>query len=612
MNEQSNETVTNDAAPADAGAEKAAAPSAPVAEAPASSEAAVGDASETAAPAGEAAGAVEGGAPAATGEKKRRRRRRRKKKTAPDGTTVSAEGAEAAEGDDEEGEDDASEEAATPEGAKAEGAAKPAEGDAKKKRKRKKKRPEGGAHAEGGPHRERAAFHVGEEVFGKVTSVTSDAIMVDLSGKALAIFDRYELAADDLVPEVGDRFVAHVHGDGTRGGFVVLTRKPLREEESKPRVEAAHASGEDVHGLVTGVIKGGVEVDLDGLRAFAPASAMDLRPGADLAHFVGQRLEFKVAEYGKRGRDVVVTRKPFLEAAAKEARKAALAKLEAGTIVKGIVRTVVQYGAFISIPSADGIDGLVHMTEASHDRGQRLSDVFKVGEEIDVKVLEIDAKGKLWLSRRAAVPDPWQEARAKYAEGTRHTGKVARLQPFGAFIELEQGIDGLLHTSDLSIKPIEHPSEVIKEGDAIEVIVAGFDGGAHRIKLHPAPPPGEEGEPRQKVAPNKAVKIAVVSAESAGLVVRILGATGRSARGFIPAGHTGTARGTDLRKTFPVGTKLDAKVIEIDPRRGEAKLSLRALKEDQEKSAYNEYRSSVAKASKFGTLGDLLSKKLGG
>jgi small subunit ribosomal protein S1 len=459
------------------------------------------------------------------------------------------------------------------------------------------------------PNRERIAFHVGEEVFGKVTSVTEHAIMVDLSGKALAIFDRGELAADDLVPDVGDRFVAHVHGDGSRGGFVVLTRKPLREEDTKPKVEEAHKNGAPVMGLITGTVKGGIEVDIDGLRAFAPGSHVDLRPGADLAYLVGQRLEFKVAEYAKRGRDVVVSRKAYIEIEARELRKAALAKLEPGSIVKGVVRSVVAYGAFISIPSADDVEGLVHVTEASHDRGAKLHDIFKVGAEIDVKILRVDEKGKLWLSHKATIADPWEEAFKSYAPGTRHKGRIARLLPFGVFVELAPGVDGLIHISDLTHKRIEHPNEVVKEGDEIEVVVADLDRGSHKIALHPAPPPGEENEPRQKVAPHKAVKVVVVGVESFGLLVRAIGSTGRQGRGFIPAGQTGTERGTDLRKHFPLGTKLDAKVLEIDPRRGEAKMSLRAFKEDSEKAAYNEYRASVAKASKFGTLGDLLAKR---
>jgi small subunit ribosomal protein S1 len=548
--------------------------------------------------AGSSPGEASGGAP-----KKRRRRRRGKKAHQNGAATAGGEGAAASDAPQADEHAEAGAEAG-PEGeSKAKSGKRPAKDKGARKGKKPRPRPDSG-HP-----RERTAFHVGEEVFGKVTSVTEHAIMVDLSGKALAIFDRQELAADDLVPEVGDRFVAHVHGDGSRGGLVVLTRKPLREEETKPRLEAASTSGEQVLGLVTGTVKGGLEIDIDGVRAFAPGSHVDLRPGADLAHLIGRRLEFTVAQYAKRGRDVVVSRKSYIEAEAKEQRKTSLSKLEVGSIVKGVVKSVVQYGAFIAIPGADDVEGLVHMTEASHDRNAKLADIFHVGAEIDVKVLRVDDKGKLWLSHKGAVVDPWQEAMKTYAQGTRHKGKVMRLLPFGAFIELAPGVEGLLHTADLSYKRIEHPSEVLKEGEEIDVVVADVDRGSHKIALHPGPPPGEEDEPRQRIVPHKGVKIAVVSAESAGLVVRVIGVTGRHGRGFIPAGHTGTERGTDLRKHFPPGMRLEAKVLEIDPRRGEAKLSLRALKEDTEKAAYQEYRASVAKASKFGTLGDLLAKK---
>jgi small subunit ribosomal protein S1 len=282
--------------------------------------------------------------------------------------------------------------------------------------------------------------------------------------------------------------------------------------------------------------------------------------------------------------------------------------IEPGSVHKSVVRKVVGWGVFVALTDAGGVEGLVHMTEASHDRSAKLGDLFKAGEEIEVKVVRIDDKGKLWLSRRAVLADPWDAVKEKYAVGSRHKGKIARLQPFGAFIELEPGIDGLCHTADLTSKPIQHPSEVVKIGDEIEVVVASLDVAGRRIALHPAPPPGEEAEPRQKLAPHKAVKVAVTQVTEGGLVVRVLGVTGRASRGFIPAGHTATHRGTDLRKEFPIGTQLEAKVLEIDPRRGEAKLSIRALKEDAEKQAYQQYRAGVAREAKFGTFADLMKK----
>jgi len=550
--------------------------------------------------------------------------------------------ADHAEGEDHADGEEAEGDAAEAEGADA-GAATPGAATPKKKRRRRKKKP--GAHA-GAPapgpegqsapptsgnksgskppgskgkrarrHRanDRAPFHVGEEVFGKVTAVIDAAIMVDLSGKALAIFDRSEMEPDDLVPSVGDRFVARVHQDGSRGGLVVLTRKPLREEESKPKLEQAAHEGALVSGLVTGVIKGGVEVDLAGVRAFAPASGMDLHPAnANFSSLLGQRLDFKISQFDKAGRDVVVTRRPMLEAEAHERRKHALSLLSEGQVMAGVVRTVVDWGVFVALPDAENVEGLIHATEASHDPRQYLSDLFKPGDRFDVKILQIDERGKIWLSRKALVEDPWAQARQKFAPGTRHSGKVVRLEKFGAFVELEPGMDGLLHVADLSFERIEHPNEVLKEGQDLDVVVHYFDLHSKKIGLHLAPPADRADEAPQKVVRGGLLKAAVVKGEAAGVIVRVLGATGRASRGFIPAGQTGTPRGTDLRKSFKPGTVLDLKVLEVDPRSGEPKLSIRGFKDDEERRAHREYRQKLKAEGGFGTLGDLLRQKLAG
>ncbi len=498
------------------------------------------------------------------------------------------------------------------EGAEGDASSTAEEGDGKKKRKRRRKKKSAapGARPSARPS-ERTPFHMGEEVFGKVTAVLETAIMVDLSGKALAIFDRGEMEADDLVPVVGDRFVARIHNDGGRGGLVVLTRKPLREEEAKPRVEQAFKDGESIQGLVTGVIKGGVEVDIDGLRSFAPASGMDLHPAqANLTQLVGQRLDFKVLQYEKAGRDVVVTRRPMLESEAHERRKHALTLLEEGQVMRGVVRTVVEWGAFVALPAAENLEGLVHVSEASHDSRARLTDLVKPGENLDVKILKIDDKGKIWLSRKALIEDPWAEAKQKYSPGSRHEGTVKNLEEFGAFIELEPGVEGLMHTSDISFDRIEHPREKLTVGDKIQVVVSHFDPRSRKVALHPAPSAEHADEPRQKVARNAMVKAEVVKIESSGVIMRIKGVTGRLARAFMPAAQTGTGRGSDLRKSFKLGDVLDAKVIDQHPRSGEAKLSIRAAKEDEERRAHREYRQKLKAESSFGTLGDLLRKKL--
>jgi len=554
--------------------------------------------------------------------------------TAADATAADATAADATAADataDESGDDDSDDgvsESDAPEAAEGQSEGQSAEGAVpgapkKKRRRRKKKKPSDsaapasreGEHARGKPHRasDRAPFHVGEEVFGKVTAVLDTAVMIDLSGKALAIFDRSEMEADDLVPSIGDRFVARVHNDGIRGGLVVLTRKPLREEDIKPKVEQAHKDGTLISGLVTGVIKGGIEVDIYGLRAFAPASGMDLHPqNANFATLVGQRMEFKVVQYEKAGRDVVVTRRPMLEAEAHERRKHALTLLQEGQVMQGVVRTVVEWGAFVALPEAENLEGLVHVTEASHDPRTPLNELLKPGEKLEVKIIKIDEKGKIWLSRKALVADPWGEARQKFARGSRHTGKVTRLEKFGAFVELEPGIEGLLHVADLSFDRIEHPNLILKEGQDLDVLVASFDARTKKVSLHPAPPADRPEEPQQRIERNALLKVEVVKADAPGLIVRVMGVTGRQARGFIPAGQTGTQRGTDLRKHFRPGKVLDTKVIDVDPRTGEPKLSIRGYAEEEERRAHKEYRQKLKAEGGFGTLGDLLKQRLSG
>jgi ribosomal protein S1 len=627
--------------------------------------------------------------PAAAGEpaggEKRRRRRRRKKKP---GSHVAGDGGTSEP--PEQGADAAASEAA-------DGAAPAPPGDGQHlvepaaEAQRSEKRDPKKKEKRHGPPRERPPVNLGDIVFGKILEITDEAIIVDIPGKAHAIFDRLEMllpddddprrppprapaihepapdepiapetmagdagaappASDQPTPpteaaptlegastgvadapsivdeapatvqepeppreprvprvilEVGSDFIAVVHNDGARGGLVVLTHHPNRGEKAKPVLEKAFQDKTTVLGLVTGVIKGGVEVDVDGLRAFAPGSHVDLRLGADLFHLVAKRLPFFVTQYAKRGRDVVLSRRSLIEEEAKKARAEALARLKVGEELDGVVRSVVPFGAFVDV---GGIEGLVPLQEMSHNRADGPSDIFKAGEPTRVTVIKIDDRGKVWLSRKATIADPWQKVAQKYAHGTRHTGKVVRLQPFGAFVELESGVDGLIHTQDLSIKRIESPSDVVKVGDTIEVVVAHLDPAQHKIALHPAPQGDQVNEAPQRVAPHKALKAKIVAIESGGLVVRVLGVTGRNARGYITSAGTATPRGTELRKAFTVGQEVEAKVIEVDPRRGEVKLSIKALSEEQERSAYQQYRQQLKAEARF-TLADLITKK---
>jgi small subunit ribosomal protein S1 len=705
------------AEPARVAEEQSAAPPAP---APATAEASAeggesagesgGDEHDEAGDAGEGESTTEGGGEGATaaagpaGEKKRRRRRRKKKPGAHAGEAGSEAGAVGAPGDPTP-EGAIEETAATAEGAPAGEArreGRPPKKDAKDKREKKH-----------GPPRERPPVNGGDIVFGKILEITDEAILIDIPGKAKAIFDRAEMLLPDdedergkpvrekrpvpaeepaaegegaaqaegeaaveaeaeaeveaaeeaeatespaVVPEVevpaaeaaveaapveaaaevpaaevageaapaaepapeapkepkvprvilevGADFIGVVHNDGARGGLVVLTHHPRRADKSRVAVEKAFNDKTTVMGLVTGVIKGGIEVDVDGLRAFAPGSHVELRLGGDLSHLVAKRLPFFVTQYAKRGRDLVLSRRAMLEEEAKKTRAEVLSKLKVGEEIEGIVRSVVPFGAFVDV---GGVEGLVPLQEMSHNRADGPNDVFKAGEPTKVKVTKIDERGKIWLSHKATIPDPWSEVASKYAQGTKHTGTVARLQPFGVFVELEPGIDGLIHLADLSLTRIESPSEVVKVGDPIDVVVSHVEPGTHRIALHPALKGDAANEAPQKIQPHKPVKAKVVTIETGGLVVRILGVTGRNARGYVTAAGTGTLRGTELRKVFKPGQEIEGKVLEIDPRRGEIKLSIKALGEDNERNAYQQYRQQLKAEAKF-TFGDLLNK----
>ncbi|RLB64799.1 MAG: 30S ribosomal protein S1 [Deltaproteobacteria bacterium] len=499
-------------------------------------------------------------------------------------------------------------------------------GDRKKRRRRRRrgKKPANGEQAESsddGPTSEarrprkynkpeRPAFNIGDDVFGRVSKLTAQAVLIDVAGgKAEGIFDREQLI--QIPPKEGEQMIAKVKSVSTRGGMLMLGPDPWDATQSRAELRAALEMNTQLDFWVTGVIKGGLEVDYKGVRAFAPASHVELRPGSDLSHWLGEKLGFVVTRYGKKGRDVVVSRKETLQAEHKVKRAEELTKLEPGMKCKAIVRTVLQWGAFVALPDFADVEGVIHMTEASHNRSARLNDLFRPGGKIEVEVLRIDEKGKLWLSHKATTADPWDEAAKKYATGTRLTGKVVRLTDFGAFVQLEPGIDGLCHVADLSFSPVDHPKEVVSEGTDLDVVVAYLDIKARKVTLHPAPPDDEKDHPTiRKVQLYKIVDVVVMQIRDGGLGVRIVGATGRNARAFIPSGQTGTPRGTDLRKSFPLGKRLQAKVIDADSRRGEPRLSIRAVKQDAEKQAYRDYRKKVQRESSFGTFADLLKDKL--
>jgi small subunit ribosomal protein S1 len=328
---------------------------------------------------------------------------------------------------------------------------------------------------------------VGDLVKGKIVTVGKDAVFVDLGGKAEGQLERDQVSDKDgnLLVKVGDVVEARVMSDA--GGFLSLKTKLGRGPQASAELAQAAELGVPVEGLVTEVIKGGLSVDVAGVRAFSPASHIDNRFVEDLAHYVGQNQTIKISRYEPR--NLVLSRRALLEEASEKIAVETRKKLVPGVVLRGKVVGFKPFGAFVDI---GGIEGMLHVSELGFSRVEKPEDVLSMGQEIDVAVLEIKpgegegAKGRdrISLSLKALANDPWIEQIANIKEGSRVTGKVTRLQPFGAFVELAPGIEGLVHISELGAgRRINHPKEVVSEGQQVEANVLSIDRDKRRISL---------------------------------------------------------------------------------------------------------------------------------
>src|SRR5512140_1214362 len=314
---------------------------------------------------------------------------------------------------------------------------------------------------------------VGDQITGKVISVGKDAVFVDVGGKAEGVIERAEVSDPDgkLLVKIGDSIDARVVADA--GGVLTLRVKLGRGPEARAELQQAQELGIPVEGTVTEVIKGGVAVDVAGVRGFCPASQVDARFVDDLAVYVGQRLTFRITRYEPR--NLVLSRRVLLEEdnakRALETRK----KLEPGAVLRGKVVGFKPFGAFIDL---GGIEGMLHISELGYARVEKPEDLLSLGQEVDVAVLKIEpgtkgdkASERISLSLKALANDPWREAAATLVEGSRVKGKITRLQPFGAFVELAPG------------RRINHPKEVVSIGQEIEAVVLTIDHERRRIGL---------------------------------------------------------------------------------------------------------------------------------
>jgi small subunit ribosomal protein S1 len=329
---------------------------------------------------------------------------------------------------------------------------------------------------------------VGDQVKGTIITISKDAVFVDLGSKAEGQLDRDQVSDNEgtLRVKVGDTIEARVVADS--GGVLSLRTKLGRGPEARAELAQAQELGIPVEGLVTEVIKGGVSVDVAGVRGFCPASQMDNRFVEDLAPFVGQKLTFRITRYEPR--NLVLSRRALLEEAQEKLAVETRKQLVPGVVLRGKVVGFKPFGAFVDI---GGLEGMLHVSELGFSRVDKPEDVLTLGQEIDVAVLKIEPgdptdpkrKGdRISLSLKALAADPWLDATARLSEGTRVTGTVTRLQPFGAFVEIAPGVEGLVHISELGAgRRINHPKEVVSVGQQIEASVLAIDADKRRLSL---------------------------------------------------------------------------------------------------------------------------------
>ena len=324
---------------------------------------------------------------------------------------------------------------------------------------------------------------VGDIVVGKVVQVNPDEVLVDVGQKMEGLVRRDELSfrkvesCSELV-EVGDDLEAEV----TRltDDLLELSVKKVAQAKAWTNVKEAFENQTPLDGKVVEVVKGGLIVDL-GLRGFMPASLVDTRFVEDLNQFVGQEVTVLVIELERRRNKVIVSRKAHLMQANESQKSDTLANLEEGSVVKGIVRRLTNFGAFVDI---GGIDGLIHISELAHHRVEHPSEVLKEGQEIDVHVLKVDPnEERVSLSLKQILPDPWTEVTKKFKAGDAVDGKVVRLADFGAFVELIPGLDGLVHVSQISEEHVEKPDDVLSVGQEVKVKILDIDAQAKRVSL---------------------------------------------------------------------------------------------------------------------------------
>jgi small subunit ribosomal protein S1 len=380
------------------------------------------------------------------------------------------------------------------------------------------------------------AIEEGEVVTGHVVRIDKDEVLVDIGYKSEGVIPANELSIRKSVDphdevELGEEVDAIVMTKEDQDGRLIMSKKRARFEKAWRRIETAAESGEPVEGTVIEVVKGGLIIDL-GVRGFLPASLVDIRRVPNLDEYMGTKIETKVIELNRSRNNVVLSRRAVLEEERKEVRQQILDRLQPGLVVEGQISNIVDFGAFVDL---DGIDGLIHISELSWSHVNHPSEILTIGDTVKVKVLDIDRdRQRISLGLKQTQEDPWQRIVDTYNVGDELAGKVTKVVTFGAFVEILDGVEGLVHISELAPHHVESPREIVHPGDEIRVKILEIDSERRRLSLsakrvedqilpvsrpgEPAPEPVTEGADEtadgERDAVAEVVAEAVVEAEA--------------------------------------------------------------------------------------------------
>jgi small subunit ribosomal protein S1 len=405
---------------------------------------------------------------------------------------------------------------------------------------------------------------------GRVISVDpkQDEVFVDFGGKSQGVATYSQFESE---PKVGDELEFNVERYDAHEGLLILTKKGAAATNvSWETLEI----GQIVEGVVTGVNKGGLELAVKGMRAFMPSGQVDIFFQPDLNSFLNQKLLAEVTQFDAGARNLILSRRNVLERQREEQKQKLMTEIAEGQIRRGTIRSVMDYGAFVDL---GGLDGLLHVSEITHRRGIKPSEFVKVGDVVDVKIIRIDREtGKLSLSLKQTMADPWIGAESKYGVGTPVTGRVSKIENFGAFIEVEEGVEGLLPVSEISWQRVRHPSEVLKEGDTLRLVVLSLDPANKRLSFslkQASPDPWKTAG--EKYAVDMTVSGTVTRTADFGAFVEVE----PGLEGLVHISELAPQRVRAVTDVVKQGQSVEARIIDLDVEARRMSLSIRRAAE---------------------------------